>query len=138
MLIRWRTDEDDEHVMNRGSLQARVTRLEGTRPAARSARALRPIGVYVEGEDGIRRDSDGRPMPAAIRAGRAPAAGGPTAHADRDSGDRALEESARSWQERRNCRGDEMNRGSLCARLHGLEVTRAGECPTCHDRRAAN
>jgi hypothetical protein len=52
--------------MNRGSLQARVTRLEGTEAGVCQVCQGRsgPIGVYVEGEDGIRREADGRPMPA--------------------------------------------------------------------------
>ena len=51
--------------MNRGSLQARVTRLEGTEAGVCQVCQGRsdPIGVYVEGEDGIRRASDGWPMP---------------------------------------------------------------------------
>ena len=52
--------------MKRGSLEARVSRLEGTQAGVCNVCEGRsgPIGVYVEGEDGIRRDSDGRPMPA--------------------------------------------------------------------------
>ena len=56
--------------MKRGSLEARVSRLEGTQAGVCDVCEGRsgPIGVYVEGEDGIRRDSDGRPMPAGVPA----------------------------------------------------------------------
>ena len=54
-------------MTKRGSLDARLSRLEATRAGGECQTChgrSGPIGVYVEGEDGIRRDADGRPMPA--------------------------------------------------------------------------
>ena len=51
--------------MKRGSLPARVSRLEGTEAGVCHVCQGRsgPIGVYVEGADGVCRDRDGQPRP---------------------------------------------------------------------------
>ena len=56
--------------MKRGSLEARVSRLEGTEAGVCHVCEGRsgPVGVYIEGEDGIGRDADGGPMPASVPA----------------------------------------------------------------------